>query len=85
MEYLHIILTLLFPGLYVPKLSKTQSTLLKKVVTIINLYENSGVINTLFVKQFSIFKEYLIKLSKFEHFVTNPMLKVFLDKKIELK
>mgnify|MGYP006893842330 CR=1 FL=1 len=39
----------------------------------------------MFIKQFSILKEFLFKLSKFEHFVTNPIMKVFLDKKIELK
>ena len=54
--YLHIIFSLLFPGLYVPKLSKANTLLLNKTVTIVNLYENNGEMNALFQKQFGIFK-----------------------------
>lgn len=84
-EFLHTIFSLLFPGLYVPKLSKANTLLLHKSVTIINLYENNGEVNALFSKQFGIFKEYMLKLTKFNHFVTNPIMKVYLDKKIELR
>ena len=42
-------------------------------------------INQVFAKQFEIFKNYLTRLCNFDHFVKNPILKVFLDKKSDLK
>lgn len=48
------------------------------------LYEN-GVMNTIVRKQFKVFEEYLMKVCNFSHFVKNPILKVFLDIKVDLK
>lgn len=48
LEHLYTIFSLLFPGLYIPKLSKTNHLLLRKSVTIGNLYDSNGELNSLF-------------------------------------
>jgi hypothetical protein len=53
-------------------------------VSIVQLYDH-GKVNAILFKQFKIFEGYLLKICRFQHFVKNPILKVFLDIKVELK
>jgi len=47
--------------------------------------EQNGQANPILTKQFRVLSQYLLKMSKQDHFVKNPILKVFLDVKVELK
>jgi len=84
-----------FPGICIPKLTKSKMAILKKQVTPLNLFSEeqnmqnlqtkSAKLNPLLSEQFEIFRTYLHKICTFEHLVKNPTLKLFLEKKSDLR
>lgn len=84
-----------FPGIFVPKLTKRKLLVFKKQVTPLNMFaEESNLhnikqktqkLNPILADQFEIFRAFLEKMCAYNHLVKNPTLKLFLEKKSDLR
>ena len=72
------------PGCYVPRLTKTAIQVLRQQITLQNLMIDNH-INPTLQTQFKIFRDYMFRLCDFEHILTNATIKIFLEKKSELR
>lgn len=89
MDLIETIVSRQLPGIYVPKLTKQECSVLKgQVVTAQSLFPDPGQpnqINGVLQRQFKILSNYLLKLSSFPHIIRNAAVKVFLEKKSDLR
>ena len=85
-----------FPGIFIPKLTKRKLLVFKKhVVTPLNMFaeesnlhnikQKTSKLNPILAHQFEIFRAFLEKMCDYNHLVKNPTLKLFLEKKSDLR